>query len=85
MLSSLLTSCLIPVRKDLQCEEAVAYFLLALSLAEFPESLRQAQKPVVQAGASETRQLSECSMLTGTANAFKDGKIAKCGSLKQKI
>lgn len=30
------------------------------------------------------RQLLECSMLTGTANAFKDGKIAERGSLKQK-
>lgn len=85
MLSSLLTWCSIPVGKDLECEVLVAYFLQALSLAdcEFPESLRQAQKPVVQAGASEARQRSECSVLTGTANAFKDGEVAKSGGLKQ--
>jgi len=85
MLSSLLTWCSIPVGKDLECEVLVAYFLQALSLAdcEFPESLRQAQEPVVQAGASEARQRSECSVLTGTANAFKDGEVAKSGGLKQ--
>lgn len=85
MLSSLLTWCSIPVGKNLECEVLVAYFPQALSLAdwEFPESLRQAQKPVVQAGASEARQRWECSVLTGTAKAFKDGEVAKSGSLKQ--